>query len=337
MKNNVKLFLLRTLKFLALVLPLACLVWFAQENLFFYEDANTRRIERFYLEEENTIDVVVMGASETFTGFAPGYAYENFGFTSYMYAMDSNTGTTYLTQLKEIMKHQDPQVVFVDVYGFLSAEGWDVSDEVRFRLLVESIPFSWNKIQTILREPYDNKISYFVPMVKYHGELGLAQERLAKLGAEEPVLPDLKGIITMSAIYQGEGDAGETVDPDTYALSEDIIEYLNEFLDYCEKENLEDRIVFVNFPRFLQNESTHNLLAMVKRVEEILNARGYELLNLQAEMDRQIEKLCGELVSGKIAIQPKKTERTSPCVYCQFKSICRFDTAFDGCNYEVIS
>ncbi|MBR4020787.1 MAG: PD-(D/E)XK nuclease family protein, partial [Firmicutes bacterium] len=59
--------------------------------------------------------------------------------------------------------------------------------------------------------------------------------------------------------------------------------------------------------------------------------------NLQAEMDRQIEKLCGELVSGKIAIQPKKTEKTSPCVYCQFKSICRFDTAFEGCNYEVIS
>ena len=58
---------------------------------------------------------------------------------------------------------------------------------------------------------------------------------------------------------------------------------------------------------------------------------------LQAEMDQQIEKLCGELVSGKIAIQPKKTDRTSPCVYCQFKSICRFDTAFDGCNYEVIS
>ena len=59
--------------------------------------------------------------------------------------------------------------------------------------------------------------------------------------------------------------------------------------------------------------------------------------NMQAEMDRQIEKLCSELVSGKIAIQPKKTEKTSPCVYCQFKSICRFDTNFEGCNYEVIS
>ena len=58
---------------------------------------------------------------------------------------------------------------------------------------------------------------------------------------------------------------------------------------------------------------------------------------LQAEMDQQIQKLCGELVSGKIAIRPKKTDKTSPCVYCQFKSICRFDTAFGGCNYEVIS
>ena len=62
-----------------------------------------------------------------------------------------------------------------------------------------------------------------------------------------------------------------------------------------------------------------------------------DFLKLQTEMDRQIEKLCGELLSGRIAIHPKKTEKTSPCVYCQFKSICRFDTAFEGCNYEVIS
>lgn len=57
---------------------------------------------------------------------------------------------------------------------------------------------------------------------------------------------------------------------------------------------------------------------------------------LQADVDKQIENLCSELVNGRIAIHPKKTERTSPCVYCEFKSICRFDTAFEGCNYEMV-
>ena len=61
-----------------------------------------------------------------------------------------------------------------------------------------------------------------------------------------------------------------------------------------------------------------------------------EFEQLQADVDKQIEALCSELVDGRIAIHPKKTERTSPCVYCEFKSICRFDTAFDGCNYEMV-
>ena len=284
MNNNVKLFISRTLKFVALLLPLACLVCFAQKNLFFFEDANTRRLERFYLEEENSIDVVVMGASETFTGFAPGYAYENFGFTSYVYGMDSNLGSLYLPQLKEVLKHQDPQVILVDVYGFLWGEDWgERIDEARFRIFVESIPFSMNKVQTILSQPYDNKISYFMPYIKYHGEFATAKDRLLLLGEEELELPDLKGIITETVIYDGEGHPGETVDPDTYGLSEEMIECLNEFLDYCEKNNVDDNVVFVNFPRFLECEDTHNLLVMATRVEEIVEARGYELLNLQKE------------------------------------------------------
>lgn len=287
MNNKVKIFISRTLKLIALLVPLVCLVHFAQENLFYYADVNTRRIERFYEEEENSLDVVVMGASETFTGFAPGYAYENYGFTSYMYAMDSNNGQLYLPQLKEVLKYQTPQVILVDIYGFLWPEEWGENiDEGRFRIFVESIPFSWNKVQTILELPYDNKISYFVPLVKYHGELAAAQENLALLGEEERIYPDLKGIITESVIFQGEGHAGESVDPDTYMLDKGSIDDLIEFLDYCEKKNIDDNVVFVNFPRYLENESKHNLLAMVRRVEEILNARGYELLNLQAEKNQ---------------------------------------------------
>lgn len=61
-----------------------------------------------------------------------------------------------------------------------------------------------------------------------------------------------------------------------------------------------------------------------------------EFQQLQSDVDDQIEKLCRQLTSGRIAINPKKTDRTSPCVYCEFKSICRFDVAFDGCNYDMI-
>lgn len=57
---------------------------------------------------------------------------------------------------------------------------------------------------------------------------------------------------------------------------------------------------------------------------------------LQVDVDRQIRKLCGQLAEGRIAITPKKTERESPCTYCQYKGICRFDLDFPGCNFEII-
>lgn len=56
----------------------------------------------------------------------------------------------------------------------------------------------------------------------------------------------------------------------------------------------------------------------------------------QTDVDRQIEKLCGQLKDGRIAIQPKKTDKESACKYCQYKGICRFDLNFPGCNFEVI-
>lgn len=61
-----------------------------------------------------------------------------------------------------------------------------------------------------------------------------------------------------------------------------------------------------------------------------------EFAQLQEDVDGQIEKLCRQLAGGRIAINPKKTDRTSPCVYCEYKNICRFDTAFEGCDYEII-
>lgn len=61
-----------------------------------------------------------------------------------------------------------------------------------------------------------------------------------------------------------------------------------------------------------------------------------EFALLQKDVDAQVEKLCGQLVRGRIAINPKKTDRESPCTYCQFKSVCRFDLSFPGCNFDVV-
>jgi len=61
-----------------------------------------------------------------------------------------------------------------------------------------------------------------------------------------------------------------------------------------------------------------------------------EFRTLQKQVDEKIGELCRSLLEGKNPARPMKTQERSVCVFCQFKSICRFDTRFEDCNYEMI-
>lgn len=67
-----------------------------------------------------------------------------------------------------------------------------------------------------------------------------------------------------------------------------------------------------------------------------------EFNELMQQVDEQVRRICSEICSGAIDIKPKKERKQSfggyktACRYCEYKSICMFDTAFDGCRYELI-
>lgn len=277
---------LRGAKCLALLLTLAALLALCQSCLFSYQDHNTHRIRGFYEEPENSLDVVFIGASEVFTGFSPGYAYDKYGLTSYMYAMESNQGSLYKAQLKEILKHQSPQVIYVDIFGFLRSVDASLYEEARLRMFVESIPMSKNKLETIFTHPYEDKLSCLFPFIKYHGDLNVARSKLA-YAVKRLLAPDvpmsLKGMTTHALIYDGPGDAGST-DASATAISAKCEELLLDFLDFCDQQGL-NNVVFVNFPRYLENEENHSLVSCIRIVEDIVQSRGYAMVNLQDRMD----------------------------------------------------
>ena len=61
-----------------------------------------------------------------------------------------------------------------------------------------------------------------------------------------------------------------------------------------------------------------------------------EFEELQAQVKTVTDKLCEDLVGGNIDIRPKKSGEEIPCTYCEYRGICRFDLAFDGCSYDVV-
>lgn len=68
--------------------------------------------------------------------------------------------------------------------------------------------------------------------------------------------------------------------------------------------------------------------------EHLLSA--IEFQELQEAVAEKIKEACTDLLKGKIDPHPMKTKDRSACTYCNYKGICRFDTVFDGCSYNII-
>ncbi len=61
-----------------------------------------------------------------------------------------------------------------------------------------------------------------------------------------------------------------------------------------------------------------------------------EFDELRNQVMRTVNNLCADLLDGKIDIRPKMSKKVTPCQYCDYKGICRFDLNFPGCGYDVI-
>lgn len=280
-----KVHLQRLLKLTALVLPIVLIVLFLQQYVYVYNDSNTERIRKFYQEEKDSLDVVFLGASEVFSGYAPGYAYGQYGYTSYMYAMDANVGSLYKAQLQEILSRQTPERIIVEVFGFTRPDDTQHA-ETNLRYFTQSIPYSCNRFNTIMNSEYDRKISCLLPFIKYHGNTELLESQLIYYGLtyETFFTPSLnKGMVTETTIFSGQGYR-EAIDDTNGHLYQQGKSYLLDFLEYCRQEKL-DNVVFVNFPRHLDDEDHNALLARVADIEQLVTDYGFEFLDLQKEFD----------------------------------------------------
>lgn len=61
-----------------------------------------------------------------------------------------------------------------------------------------------------------------------------------------------------------------------------------------------------------------------------------EFADLREKVAQKVTEVCSSLAEGGIAIHPMKTDKTSACAFCGYKGICRFDTIFEGCKYNII-
>jgi len=157
---------IRILKITAVIIPAFLFVLLLPINDF--ED--TRRLQAFYMEEPDSLDVIFLGASDVYAGYSPVLAYEEFGFTGYSYVLSGNYIQLIPGQLTEIHTTQSPKLIVIEITELL--KDMEIHDP-RFRQFVAGIPFSKNKAELIRTFGEGERISYYLPFLANHGNTDL--------------------------------------------------------------------------------------------------------------------------------------------------------------------
>ena len=158
----------RALRAVIFLLVAALLYGVLTDVLSVNNPTDQRHIRGFYLEPKNSLDVVLIGASELYTGYCAPRVWKTCGFTSYPLSVSSAPACLYRSMLAEALRRQKPKVVVVEVNAFL----YDFNEKdtkIGLHKWIDNIPLSANKLSTI-RElvPGGQRMPYYFRLQKYH-------------------------------------------------------------------------------------------------------------------------------------------------------------------------
>ena len=283
----------RAIKLLCLILALVTVVGLLQEYVFCRADHNTQRIKGFYLEDEQTLDIVYMGASEVYSDIAPGYAYERYGLTGYLFATQANTILNYKSQLKTVLSRQKSAFVVIELNGALYDDE-DIGKEANLRNYSDNVPLDFIKLEWIAGNVKDDIPEYLFPIIKYHSLWSDSQEEAAKREKYRKTISDdkkrgydyLKGILNWTVVYKSPEEVLNGVLPQKadkrQPLAESAEKSLRELLAYCRDEGLKN-VVFARFPHIV-TERTYDRFERSNTVGDIVAEYGYDYLNFERDI-----------------------------------------------------
>ena len=139
---------------------------------------NTDQVARqnvvgFYAEEENSLDVVLVGASCIYRYWDVMKAWNDYGIASYNYSVSAMAAGSTISAIKEIQKTQNPQLIIFDTRKLVKRY-YDEEVQMPFRNAVDSMDYNLNRLQAV--EYYrklnglsvEDTVSSYIDLIEYH-------------------------------------------------------------------------------------------------------------------------------------------------------------------------
>lgn len=249
----------------AAVLGLLCLL-IKGCNYLVVDDANsyTRLTLHEFYESEEGIETIFLGTSHCFRAYEPELYEELTGEGAYNLGSSSQNIDTSYYLLKEALKYQDIEKVYLDIYHEFLFFNPDNRELVEANIISDYMKPSLNKVNFILSrsssEHYTNSFFPFRRDWQLLGDFTYLKENLAKKRQDsyrnyEPVVYDdeeytSRGFVASYATLNPENfqwiPKSEKVD-----LSEDksfALSYLEKIVELCRRENVE--LIFLTAPSY---------------------------------------------------------------------------------------
>lgn len=237
---------------------------------FKYKDG-VEPMTEFYHVKENTIDVILLGASHIQTGINPNILWREQGITSYELAGSGQPIWNSYYNLKESLKYQSPKVVVIDTFTVC----YEFMEDTSYTSAVWNcmgMRFSQNKIDAIkVSSPEDKHWDMFMAYPTYHSRYkDLTERDFGLINFKKPVYAN--GYYTYYA--------AQPVDPPNIAnitekgeILPKSLEYLIKIIDLAKENNIE--LVFIITPYAMREPEK----MVSNTVEQIALENGCKFIN----------------------------------------------------------
>ncbi|MDD6311602.1 MAG: hypothetical protein PUB09_06775 [Firmicutes bacterium] len=250
-------------------------------------DSNKQIFNAFYDEEKDTIDAIYLGTSAANRYFINPLAYEEEGMSVFTVAT-MGMPMFYMPELMdEVQKTQDPDLYIIEMRWLLKDR--DMITDAHIRRVTDSLKLSSNKKKIIdktfdymdgskgmLGDISDNKLDYYVPIIKYHSKL--SQGEMAKADfIPWNVNNKTKGYVMSASTVKRVNQFPARLSDEKAPLSDIAQRALNEVLDYCDNNGKD--VLFVLSPYSVQKGQMPKFNTAI----EIVSERGYPVVNFNSE------------------------------------------------------
>ncbi|MBD5531549.1 MAG: hypothetical protein HDQ98_05000 [Lachnospiraceae bacterium] len=245
--------------------------------------SHTRKhVAGFYDEEEDSLDVIIIGTSATFSAFMPMEAWNQYGMVSYNFSINTLYTDSIKYYVREALKTQSPKLLVIDIAPFLfghhSFGKMQEAFEVPTRYNTDGLSFSKNRFDLIneIVPVWEDRLEFYFDLFYYHGDTipqpVYAQNRRHTVEKGYDNLP-IKEVYESSGLVERSRTEVELDE----ANKEAFLDLLEELQDY------DFPILFVSQPYLnVEGQNTDGLAAYMERV---IGEHGFAFLNMTDHAD----------------------------------------------------